>query len=183
MLAKTLERLLGRKDIKPVNPKGNQSWIFIGRTDAEAPILWPPDVKNWLMWKDPVCWERLKAGGEGDSKGWDSWMAAPTWWKWVWASSRSWWWTGKPGMLQSMGSQRVRHDWVTELTDWYKTINFFSLHTLVWVWFLRFATERSLANWINLIKQNSSAAHYHHIGIYMWFPGFLLSLAKKNNRK
>ena len=59
--------------------------------------------------------ERLKAGEEGDSRGWDGWMASPTQWTWVWVNSRSWWWTGRPGMLQSMGSQRVRHDWVIEL--------------------------------------------------------------------
>ena len=67
-------------------------------------------------WKRPWCWERLKAGGEGDDRGWDSWIASLTRWTGVWASSRSWWWTGKPGVLQSMGSQRVRHDWVTELS-------------------------------------------------------------------
>ena len=61
------------------------------------------------------CWERLKAGREGDNRGWDGWMAAPTGWTWVCAISGSWWWTGKPGVLQSMGSQRIRHDWVTEL--------------------------------------------------------------------
>ena len=61
------------------------------------------------------CWERLKAGGEGDDRGWDGWMASPTQWTWVWASSRSWWWTRRPGVLQSVGSQRVRHDWATEL--------------------------------------------------------------------
>ena len=66
-------------------------------------------------WKRPWCWERLKAGGEGDDRGWDGWMALPTWWTWVWVKSRSWWWTGKPGMLQSTGLQRVRHDWATEL--------------------------------------------------------------------
>ena len=66
-------------------------------------------------WKRPWCWERLKAGGEGDVRGWDGWMASLTWWTWVWVSSRSWWWTGKPGVLQSMGLQRVGHDWVTEL--------------------------------------------------------------------
>ena len=60
-------------------------------------------------------WERLKAGGEGDDRGWDGWMASPTWWTWVWVNSRSWWWTGKPGVLQSMGSQRVRHNLATEL--------------------------------------------------------------------
>jgi len=65
--------------------------------------------------KRPWCWERLKAGGEGDDRAWDGWMASLTQWTWVWASSRSWWWTGKPGMLQSMGPQRIGHDWVTEL--------------------------------------------------------------------
>ena len=66
-------------------------------------------------WKRHWCWERLKAGGEGDNRGWDGWMASLTQWTWVWGSSRSWWWTGKPGVLQSRGSQRVRHDQVTEL--------------------------------------------------------------------
>ena len=60
-------------------------------------------------------WQRLKAGGEGDERGWDGWMASLTWWTWVWTGSRNWWWTGKPGVLQSMGSQRVGHDWSTEL--------------------------------------------------------------------
>ena len=66
-------------------------------------------------WKRPWCWERLKAGGEGGNRGWDGWMASPTQWTWVWASFGNWWQTGKPGMLQSMGSQRVVHNWVTEL--------------------------------------------------------------------
>ena len=66
-------------------------------------------------WKRPWCWERLKAGGEGDDRGWDGWMASLTWWIWVWASSWNWWRTGKPGVLQSMGSQRVGDNWVTEL--------------------------------------------------------------------
>ena len=66
-------------------------------------------------WKRPWCWERLKAGGEGNDSGWDGWMASPTQWTWVWVNSGSWWCARKPGMLQSMGSQRVGHDWVTEL--------------------------------------------------------------------
>ena len=65
--------------------------------------------------KCPWWWERLKPGGEGDDRGWDGWMATLTWWTWVWASSRSWWWTGNHGVLQSMGSQRVGHGWATEL--------------------------------------------------------------------
>ena len=65
-------------------------------------------------WKRPWCWERLKAEGEGDDRGWDGWMASPTWWTRVWVSSGSWWWTEKPDVLQSMGSHRARFDWVTE---------------------------------------------------------------------
>ena len=66
-------------------------------------------------WKRPWCWERLRAGGEGDNRGWDGWMASPTRWTWVWVDSRSWWWTGRPGMLQFMGLPRVGDDWATEL--------------------------------------------------------------------
>ena len=66
-------------------------------------------------WKRSWCWERLKVWGEGDERGWDGWMASPTWWTWVWVNSGSWWWTGRPGVLQSMGSKRVGHDWATEL--------------------------------------------------------------------
>ena len=67
-------------------------------------------------WKRSWCWERLKAG-EGDDRGWDGWMASQTLWAWVWASSGSWYWTEKPGMVQSMGSQRVGHNWATELNS------------------------------------------------------------------
>ena len=66
--------------------------------------------------KRPWCWERLKVGGEGDDRGWDGWMASLTQWTWVWVNSRSWWWTGRPGVLQSMGLPRVWHYWVTELS-------------------------------------------------------------------
>ena len=65
--------------------------------------------------KRPWCWERLRAEGEGDDRGWDGWMASPTRWTWVWVNSRCWWWRGRPGVLQFMGSQRVGHDWATEL--------------------------------------------------------------------
>ena len=112
VLEKTLESCLDCREIKPVNCKGNQSWIFIGRTDANTLATWCEELTHW---KRPCCWERLKAGGEGDDRGWDGWMASPTRWPWVWANSWSWWWTGKPGVLQSMGSQRVGLNWVTEL--------------------------------------------------------------------
>ena len=69
-------------------------------------------------WKRLWCWEGLGAGGEGDNRGWDGWMGSLTWWTWVWVNSRSWWWTGRPGVLWFMGSQRVWYNWATELTDW-----------------------------------------------------------------
>ena len=65
--------------------------------------------------KRPWCWARLKAGGQGDDRGWDGWMASPTQWRWIWLNSRGWWWTGRPGLLRFMGSQRITHDWATEL--------------------------------------------------------------------
>ena len=71
--------------------------------------------KELTHWKRPWCWEILKVGGEGDNRGWDGWMASLTRWTWIWVSFGSWWWTGKLSVLQSMGSQRVGHDWVSEL--------------------------------------------------------------------
>ena len=114
VLEKSLESPLDSKEIQPVHPKGNQSWIFIGRTDAEAETLtlatWWEELTHL---KRPWCWERLNEGGEGDDRGWDGWMASLTPWTWVWVNSGSCWWTGRPGVLQSMGSQRV-----TLLSDW-----------------------------------------------------------------
>ena len=116
VLEKTLESALDSKEIQLVHPKGSQSWIFIGRTSAEAetPILWPPDANNCLVIKTLML-GKIKGGGEGDDRGWDGWMASLTQWTWVWVYSGSWWWTGRPGVLQSMGSKRVRHEWATEL--------------------------------------------------------------------
>ena len=116
VLEKTLESPLDCKEIELVHPKGNQSWIFIGRTDAEAetPILWPSDVKSWLTGKDSDAEKDLRQEKKGTTEDDDGWMASPTQWNWVWVNSRSWWWTGRSAVLQSMGLQRVRHDWVTE---------------------------------------------------------------------
>ena len=121
VLEKTLERVWICKDIQPVNPKGNQSWISFGRTDAEALATW---CKELTHLKRPRCWKRLKAGGKGDNRGWDGWMASPTWWAWVWASSGSWWRTGKPGLLQSMAWQSqtwlsywTELNWILELRE------------------------------------------------------------------
>ena len=117
VLERIFESPLDCKEIQPVHPKRNQSWIFIGRTDAEAetPVLWSPDAKNQLTGKDPDAgkdwrWEE-KGTTEDEMLG----LASLTGWTWVIVGSRNWWWTEKPGMLQSMGLQRVRHDWKTEL--------------------------------------------------------------------
>ena len=134
MLKKALESPLDSKEIQPTNPKGNQSWIFIGSTDAEAETntlaTW---CKELTHWKRFWCWERLKAG-EGDNRGWDGWMASPTQWTWVWVNSRSWWLTGKPGMLQSRGSQRVGHNWATELNWWSSLYIFLRAHVRTVRW-------------------------------------------------
>ena len=71
--------------------------------------------KELTHWKGLWCWEGLGAGGEGNDRGWDDWMASPTWWTWVWVNSGSWWWRGRPGVLRFMGLQRVGHDWATDL--------------------------------------------------------------------
>ena len=120
------------EEVKQVNPKGNQSWIFIGRTDAETPILWPPDVKNWLKRKDPDAGKDWRQEEKGDNRGWDGWMTSLTQWTWVWVNSGSWWWTGRPGMLRFMGSQRVKHDWATEL-NWTMQFNIKSSFLLTYL--------------------------------------------------
>ena len=120
VLEKTLQSPLDCKEIQPVHSEGDQSWIFIERTnaEAEAPILWPPDAKNWLIGKDPDAgkdWRREEKGTtEDEMVGWHHWFNGP-----VWTNSRSWWWTGRPGVLRSMGSRRVGHNWATELNWWW----------------------------------------------------------------
>ena len=120
---------------------GEDSWESLGLQGDPTSPFWRRSVlgvhwKDWCRswnsnalatsckelthWKRLWCWEGLGAGGEGDNRGWNGWMASPTWWTWVWVNSRSWWLTGRPGVLQFMESQRVGHDWATELnwTDW-----------------------------------------------------------------
>ena len=113
---KTLESPLDSKEIQPIHPKGNQfgnhwkdwCWSWSSNTLATS-------CKELTHLERPWCWERLKAEGEGDTRGWDGWMASLTQWTWVWVNSGSWWWTGRPGVLQSIGLQRVGRNWATEL--------------------------------------------------------------------
>ena len=133
VLEKTLESPLNCKEIQPVHPKGDQSWVFIGRPDVEAetPILWPPDAESWLIWKDPDAGKDWGQEEKGTTV--DGWMASPTQWTWVWVDSGSWWWTGRPCVLQFMWSQRVRHDWATEL-NWTTTSSLYTFRRLTWDW-------------------------------------------------
>ena len=122
VLEKTLESPLDSKEIQPVHPRGNQSWIFIGRLMLKLKLQYFGHLMQRAdSFEKTWCWERLKAG-EGDDRGWDGWMASPTQWTWVWVNSGSWWWTERPGILQFTGSQRVRHDWVTGL-NWTELTN------------------------------------------------------------
>ena len=122
---------------------GDDSWEFLGLQGDTTSPSWKKSVLN-IHWKDWCCswnsntlatwcdgltllkrpwfWERLMAEREGDDRGWDGWMASPTQWTWVWVNSKSWWWTGRPDVLKSMGLQRVRHDWATELNWSYHLI-------------------------------------------------------------
>ena len=96
------------KDISPGVHWKDWCWSWNSSTLATS-------FEELTHWKRLWCWEGLGAGGEGDDRGWDGWMASSTWWTWVWVNSGSWWWTGRPGVLWFMGSQRVGHDWATEL--------------------------------------------------------------------
>ena len=125
VLEETLESPLVCEEIQPVHSKGDEPWVFIGRIDVEAetPILGHLMQRAYSLEK-PWCWEKLKAGGEADNRGWDGWMASLARWTWVWVSSRSWWWIGKPGVLQS----GIAKSWTqlserTELKDYLKHIH------------------------------------------------------------
>ena len=123
---KTFESPLESKEIKPVNPKGNQPEYSLEglmlKLKLQTLATW---CKEPTHQKTPWCWERLKAAGEGDDRGWDGWMVSLTQRTWVWANSGRWWRTGKPGVLQSMGLQRVRHDWATEQQHPLCSVNFY----------------------------------------------------------
>jgi len=107
------ERRSNQSILKEISPEYSLEGLML-KLSSNTMATWWEELTHW---KRPWWWERLKAGGEGGERGWDGWMASPTRWTWVWASSGSWGWTGKPGMLQSMGLQRVRQDWVTEWTE------------------------------------------------------------------
>ena len=180
VLEKTLESPLDYKENRSVNPKGNQSWIFIRRTDAEAetPILLSPDAKSLLIRKDPDAGkvEGRRRRGRQRTK----WMASLTQWTWVWASSRRRWRTGEPGMLQSMGSQRVGQDWAlnnksTVLGTEQVFHNYSVKDPWPWIWWaesweLSFhlfppGSELSFSGLLQFMFQSQAASKWHHSAI------------------
>ena len=119
-----------------------KDWCWSWRSNTLA--TWCEELTHW---KRPWHWERLKAGGEGDNREWDGWMASLTQWTWVFVYSGSWWWTGRPGMLRFMGSQRVGHYWVTEL-NWIEITSIWDIICLTFAVFMhvprRHSHERTL---------------------------------------
>ena len=123
VLEKILESPLDCTEIKPVYIKGDQCWVFIGRTDAEAETQYFGTlIERADSFAKTLILGKIEARGEGDDRGRDGWIASLTQWIWVWVNSGSWWWTGRPGVLHFMGSQRVVHDWGTEL-NWTEMIS------------------------------------------------------------
>ena len=116
VLEKTPESPLDCKEIQPVHSKGDSPGCSLEGLLLKLKLLYfATSCEELTHCKRPWCWEGLGAGGEGDDRGWDGWMASPTRWTWVWVDSGSWWWPGRPGVLRFMGLQRVGHDWATEL--------------------------------------------------------------------
>ena len=128
VLEKTLESPLDCKEIQPVHSEGDQPWVFFEGMMLKLKLQYFGHLMQRVdslerLW----CWEGLGAGGEGDDRRWDGWMASLTRWMWVWVNSGIWWWTGRPGVLRFIGLQRDRHDWATEL-NWVLSLK--SLHVL-----------------------------------------------------
>ena len=143
VLEKALESPLDCKEIQPVHPKENQSWIFIGRTDVEAetPILWQPHAKSCLIWKDCDAAKDWGQGGEGDDGGWDGWMASPTQWTWVWLNSGV---GGGQGGLECFGSWGCKESDMTERLNWTELKDYIT--TIYPAWGQLLLPENLLAN-------------------------------------
>ena len=152
-------------------------WIFIGRTDAEAeaPIPWSPDVKSRLIRKDHDVEKDWRQEEKGDDRGWDGWMASLIQWTWIWATSRRWWRTGKPGMLESMASQRVEHNWVSDWTKQQHSLLFIQIGIYHSVCCSFTNNLRVLGFWID---KRSWACLFHFKAHSFVFPGSCTSLWK-----
>ena len=126
-------------------------------------------MSQWTHLKRPWCWERVRAGGEGDDRGWDGWMASLTQWTWVWVNSVSWWWTGRPGVLRFMASQRVRHDWATELN-----LNICHIF-IVYICHNVHSSANVHLGWFHILAIVSSAAMSKWVLVSFWIRVFVFS--------
>ena len=138
---------------------GEDSWESLGSVLNIHWVDWCWSFNNLATWckeqahlKRPWCWESLKAG-EGADRGWDSWTASPTQWTWVRINSQRWWWTGKPGVLQSLGSRRVWHDWATELTYMESKKQYKGTYFKNWLTYIKqtLVTNRESRGWIRYL--------------------------------
>ena len=174
VLEKTLESPLDCKEIQLVHLKGDQYWVFIGRTDAKAetPIFWPPHAKSWLIGKDSDAGRDWGQEKNGVDRGWDGWMASLTRWTWVWVNSGSWWLTGRPGVLQFMESQRVGHNCVTEL-NWTEYSIIYMYHSF----FIHSYVDGPLDSFHVLAIVNRAAMNFRvHVSFWiMIFSGYMPS--------
>ena len=134
MLEKTLESPLDYKEIQPVQPKGDQSWCSLEGLILKLKLQCFGHLMGRVdSLEKTLMLEKIEGGRKGDDRGWDGWMASLTQWTWVWVDSRSWWWIGRPAMLQFMGSQRVGHNWAIEL-NWTEEFQFHE-HRFIWALF------------------------------------------------
>ena len=151
VLEKTLESPLDCKEIQPVHPKGTSPGGSLEGLMLRLKLQYlATSCEDLTDWKRPWCREGLGAGGKGDDKGWDGWMASPTSWTWVWVNSGSWWWTGRPGMLRFMGSQRVG-------TELFWKCNEISLHVIAWI---------NLA--VIMLSQKRSIKRLYNYSVYVY---------------
>ena len=163
-----VEKTLDSKDIKAVNPKENQLWIFTGRIDAEAeaPILWPPDARNWLTGKDPNV-GRLRAGGEGGDRKWDGWVASLTQWTWVWANR-----TGK-GSLECTAIHGVTESDTTSVQ--FSSVQSISrVQLFVIPWFTARQTSLSITNFQSSLRLTSIESVMPSSHLILCYPLLLL---------
>ena len=157
VLEKTLESPLDCKQIQLVHPEGDQPWDFFWKDWCYSwnSSTLATSCKELTHWKRLWCWEGMRVGGEGEDRGWDGWMASLTRWTWVWVNSGSWWWEGRPGVLRFMGSQRVRHDWETEL-NWTEVQR-------ITMAFKFFSLIRSHTTTLNLVSDNLIWHTFGHV--------------------
>ena len=182
VLEKALVSPLDCKEIQPVHPKGDQSWEFIGRTDVETttPILWPPDAKYWLIWKDTDAGKDWRQEEKGTTRGWDGWMASLTQWTRVWVDSGSWYGQECLVCCRSKGHKESN---MTEWLDWldWTYVGYFHLLAIMLLWTFMSGKLLKLLN-SQFLPQTNGIKIPERWGDRWWLDFFLkLSLPSNSN--